>query len=158
MGTDIEDPWMLLLEEDMVGAIGLHALLRGRERELLALVVAPLLCHPSITTHFVIFVTDNQSKLRDYVECSRGIMLNAGCRAEEIDSERERERDRSAPTIDVRVREGILGSAEGDVRRAVEQPEERTLRQQPVVHLVEPAATIAYDFLVQVPTKGSVLL
>lgn len=85
-------------------------------------------------------------------------MLNAGCRAEEIDSERERERDRSAPTIDVRVREGILGSAEGDVRRAVEQPEERTLRQQPVVHLVEPAATIAYDFLVQVPTKGSVLL
>lgn len=99
----IEDPWMLLLEEDMVGAIGLHALLRGRERELLALVVAPLL-------------------------------------------------------IDVRVREGILGSAEGDVRRAVEQPEERTLRQQPVVHLVEPAATIAYDFLVQVPTKGSVLL
>lgn len=38
----IEDPRVLLLEEDVIRAIGLHALLGRRERELLAFVVAPL--------------------------------------------------------------------------------------------------------------------
>lgn len=49
------------------------------------------------------------------MECSCGIMLNVGCCVEEIDSEREWERDRLVFIIDVWVREGIFGSVEGDV-------------------------------------------
>lgn len=59
MGIDIEDLWMFLLEEDMVGVIGLYVFFCGRECELFVFVVVLFFCYLLIIIYFVIFVIDN---------------------------------------------------------------------------------------------------
>ena len=93
----IEHPRMLLLEEDVVGAIGLHALLGGRQRELLALVVAPLDCTRIEPTHST--VTKPHTRRRLAIET---LMLKD--RRHSRTKQPKQQRSSKAHTIDSRVR------------------------------------------------------